>query len=293
MNLEVGPDGALYVVDMYRAVIEHPDWMPDELKNRPDLMLGNDRGRIYRVTSTTTPAPRTVHVDLSGASTQDLVAVFADTNAWRRDTAARLILERQDKSIGDALGGRALGRDYPSESIHALSLLAGLGLAKAEALSTSMTDGNPRGVEQAILAAEPLAAGDERLRKRIAQLANHDDARVRFTALLVAGELPANFRLPVDEWERDALLIAAGRRGGDALAAVLQHQGLADMDPAAAEQLIAALARLAAAAQDKRQTVAAIDALVANPRFGAAGLSSFLAQAVRRQFDTGDSLAAR
>ena len=49
VNLEVGPDGALYVVDMYRAVIEHPEWMPDELRKRPDLRDGNDRGRIYRI----------------------------------------------------------------------------------------------------------------------------------------------------------------------------------------------------------------------------------------------------
>lgn len=49
VNLSNGPDGALYVVDMYRAVIEHPEFMPDELKKRPDLKLGMDRGRIWRV----------------------------------------------------------------------------------------------------------------------------------------------------------------------------------------------------------------------------------------------------
>ena len=49
VSMELGPDGALYVVDMYRAVIEHPEWVPDELKNRPDERLGDDRGRIYRI----------------------------------------------------------------------------------------------------------------------------------------------------------------------------------------------------------------------------------------------------
>src|SRR2546421_7702957 len=49
VNMELGPDGALYVVDMYRCVIEHPDFVPDELKRRPDLRLGDDRGRIWRV----------------------------------------------------------------------------------------------------------------------------------------------------------------------------------------------------------------------------------------------------
>lgn len=49
VDLQNGPDGALYVVDMYRAVIEHPEWVPDELKKRPDTWLGNDKGRIYRI----------------------------------------------------------------------------------------------------------------------------------------------------------------------------------------------------------------------------------------------------
>src|SRR4029079_5622770 len=49
VNLSHGPDGALYICDMYRAVIEHPDWVPVELKNRPDERYGEDRGRIYRI----------------------------------------------------------------------------------------------------------------------------------------------------------------------------------------------------------------------------------------------------
>ena len=49
VNMELGPDGALYVVDMYRCVIEHPDFVPDELKRRPDQRLGDDRGRIWRI----------------------------------------------------------------------------------------------------------------------------------------------------------------------------------------------------------------------------------------------------
>ena len=51
VDLANGPDGALYVVDMYRAVIEHPEWVPAELKTRPDLHFGIDRGRIYRIVS--------------------------------------------------------------------------------------------------------------------------------------------------------------------------------------------------------------------------------------------------
>ncbi len=61
VNLEIGPDGALYVVDMYRGVIEHPQFMPSELQTRPDLRDGDDRGRIYRIVPAGQPP---------GASTQ-------------------------------------------------------------------------------------------------------------------------------------------------------------------------------------------------------------------------------
>src|SRR5262249_44651856 len=51
VDLANGRDGALYIVDMYRAVIGHPEWVPAELKNRPALLDGSDRGRIYRIVS--------------------------------------------------------------------------------------------------------------------------------------------------------------------------------------------------------------------------------------------------
>ena len=51
VQMEVGPDGALYIADMYREVIEHPWSLPHGIKQHIDLDRGNDRGRIYRVVS--------------------------------------------------------------------------------------------------------------------------------------------------------------------------------------------------------------------------------------------------
>ena len=97
--MELGPDGALYVVDMYRCVIEHPDFVPDELKRRPDLRLGDDRGRIWRISNVgrsgpDRPASRTKPA-LSKAASDDLIRLLAHPNAWQRETAQRLLLERQ------------------------------------------------------------------------------------------------------------------------------------------------------------------------------------------------------
>ena len=48
-QMKTGPDGALWVADMYRAVIEHPEWIPAAMQKRIDLRAGSQEGRIYRV----------------------------------------------------------------------------------------------------------------------------------------------------------------------------------------------------------------------------------------------------
>ncbi|MBI3879025.1 MAG: c-type cytochrome [Verrucomicrobia bacterium] len=95
VNFANAPDGCLYALDMYREVIEHPWSIPEEIKKHLDLNSGNDRGRIYRV------APenfqRRPKFDLGKATTAELVATLEHPNGWHRDTAARLLSERQDK----------------------------------------------------------------------------------------------------------------------------------------------------------------------------------------------------
>lgn len=51
VNLTRGPDGALYVADMYRKVIEHPDYLPEEIRKHTDFETGKNLGRIWKVTS--------------------------------------------------------------------------------------------------------------------------------------------------------------------------------------------------------------------------------------------------
>ncbi len=104
VNLANGPDGALYVVDMYRAVIEHPDWMPTELKTRKDLNDGSDRGRIWRIKSDESimPQERPEH-PLDKLSIPHLIQLLDHGNAWHRETAVRLLLERDRDEVLDAL----------------------------------------------------------------------------------------------------------------------------------------------------------------------------------------------
>ncbi len=134
------PDGALYIADMYREIIEHPWSLPESIKKHLDLNSGNDRGRIFRVVSENfqqRPRPQ-----LSLVSAPELAALLEHPNGWHRDTAARLLCQRQDLSAVPELerlvaGGTMLGR------LHALYALDGLGALQE------------RHVLQAMRAAEP------------------------------------------------------------------------------------------------------------------------------------------
>ncbi len=95
-----GPDGALYVLDMYREVIEHPKSLPPMIKKHLDLTSGRDRGRIYRVIAQ--GKSRRTPPKMSGLSDAELVSLLQDANQWTRDTASRLAL---DSWLADAGSG--------------------------------------------------------------------------------------------------------------------------------------------------------------------------------------------
>lgn len=279
VNLEVGPDGALYVVDMYRQIIEHPEWMPEELRHRPNLRAGNDRGRIYRVV--VKDFKRTTAPKMSTMSNDELVALLTHKNSWRRETAARLLLERQDKSVGPMLRKMALKHESPVARVQALGLLDGLKLVDDSLLLALCEDANPRVVEQAILVSEARVEKSSTLRERIARLVNDKDARVRFNALLIAAPLPTPPKYMADEWEVNAMLIATGKQGGTVLAGMLADPTAIEANLGDPELFVARLARLAAALKDAKQSKLAIDALVRSAKYGRVGLTGFLSEALR------------
>ncbi len=96
VNFVNAPDGCLHVCDMYREVIEHPWSIPDDIHSAVDLLRGRDKGRIYRLAPKSfKPRPTS---KLSAATTPDLVALLDHPNAWHRETAQRLLFERQDQT---------------------------------------------------------------------------------------------------------------------------------------------------------------------------------------------------
>ena len=104
VNLEEGPEGGIYIVDMHRAVIEHPDWVPDELKVRPDERWGDRAGRIYRVVDDKTSNLDPIFLDpifkelrnnpLRKRSSSELIDLLNHPQQWIRSTSSRLLYER-------------------------------------------------------------------------------------------------------------------------------------------------------------------------------------------------------
>ncbi|WP_395731639.1 PVC-type heme-binding CxxCH protein [Prosthecobacter sp.] len=117
-----GPDGALYVVDMYRLVLEHPEWIPAEIARGLELRGGEDRGRIYRISKSGAPQGRT--------TMHDPIAAMGSANGWMRDTAQRLLIERNETSAIPAL--KPLLGAAPAVRIQAAFTLMQLGGMSAD-----------------------------------------------------------------------------------------------------------------------------------------------------------------
>ena len=98
MNLSIGPDGALYIVDMYREIIEDYSAIPRYLQQQYGLIEGHKRGRIWRVVPQDRQKKVAEHSVVGSPSTDKFVEILNANNRWQRQTAQQQLVERQDKS---------------------------------------------------------------------------------------------------------------------------------------------------------------------------------------------------
>ena len=225
VNFVNAPDGTLHVLDMYRETIEHPWSMPDDLKARVDLTSGRDRGRIYRLVPPEhragfrqPPQPR-----MGKASTLDLVSELENPNSWWRETAHRLIFERQDRAAQTPLRQLLRESRFPVARLHALWSLNGLGTLSDDDLSVAMDDPDPHVREHAVRLAEPRMNVKPQLLRQILAAAADDCLRVRFQVALTLGEAGAAEatsalaaiarRDAADPWMRTAVLSSLSKSG--------------------------------------------------------------------------------
>ena len=140
VTARTGPDGALYVVDMYRHVIEHPEWIPPEWEEKLDLRAGHDRGRIYRVVKRGS-RPRKLPV-IAGMNTADLVVLLGSENGELRDLVHQHLV--QSATVDDAakasLVNLARSGQRPTSRLHALAVLDGIGRLDDDVLRAALKD---------------------------------------------------------------------------------------------------------------------------------------------------------
>lgn len=136
-SLANGPDGMLYLADMYRLWVEHPKFLPPEIAARLDWRAGEDRGRIWRIV----PDRSTTQYNYALPNTaDDLVQMLEDTNGWRRRTAQQLLVEGQNTDATEALIALANTSNSPFGRLHALWTLEGLNQLNDEVIAQALGD---------------------------------------------------------------------------------------------------------------------------------------------------------
>jgi putative membrane-bound dehydrogenase-like protein len=232
-----GPDGALYVVDFYRKIVEHPHWVAAELIDKINWREGEAHGRLWRIAAKDFKRggarPR-----LSSTKSTELVKHLAGDNGWWRDTAHRLLIEKQDRAAIPALERLARNSASHYGRLDALHVLHGLGALKQGLLVMALEDMHPGVRENAVRLCEAFCLDRARpqpgraaarpnpsenshdrlaaLRSALLALADDPSPRVRFQLALTLGELPSEASLEAlaqlapgsvaDRWQSLAVL---------------------------------------------------------------------------------------
>ena len=188
VQVRSGPDGALWIVDMYRFVIEHPRWIPPSTVAELDVRAGHDRGRIYRV------LPREVNSVARGSNriaqldTAALVQCLDSANGWRRDTAQQLLVDKRDPSATALLAELAKRGDRPEARLHAICTLELLGTIDLETLRLALSDSHAGVRRHATRIAEGKLAAQPELAAAFLSLIDDSDPQVQLQLAYSLGE---------------------------------------------------------------------------------------------------------
>lgn len=196
VQIRTGPDGALWVVDMYRYMIEHPQWLPPNGKEelRPHYRAGEERGRIYRVFPTD-KQPRPIG-NLADAEIDDVIAAVLSPNGTVRDMAMPLIHKKLASRPTETR--KLLARSYDRENpIHRLTIEPMLTQATLPIFSDP--DPRVRALRYRHAAGLSLSAGN--IESMATEIRSEKDPKVRLEIALMlgnqagktAGELLANY----------------------------------------------------------------------------------------------------
>jgi putative membrane-bound dehydrogenase-like protein len=220
VNFVNAPDGTLHVLDMYREVVEHPWSIPEDIKNQLHMDSGRDRGRIYRLAPPGFKPPTPPR--LGKATTAELVATLENPNAWWRETAQRLLYQRQDKAAVEPLRKLTRESQSPLAQLHALWTLRGLGALTQEDVLHALRSPAPGLRIHGLRLAEGQLAKVPAFAAQVRKLGDDADPQVRFHVAVALGELNGTADTAAllkiarkdadDRWTRLAVLSSAASR---------------------------------------------------------------------------------
>lgn len=193
-----GPDGNMYVVDMYRGVVQAgglwSEYLTDYIKAH-DLQMPVGKGRIWRVVYGNRPARRPAASALSKATSAQLVQTLSNPKGWWRDTAQRLLVERADTSVAPALKTLAAGAPDWRSKLHALWTLDGLDAIDAASVRKALADPNADVRASAVRLSERWLDKDAELRTAVIGLVADKNWNVRRQVAASLGAMPAADRV--------------------------------------------------------------------------------------------------
>jgi putative membrane-bound dehydrogenase-like protein len=224
VNFYVGPDGALYMIDYYRPVLEHPEWIPEGSHQHKIKYEGMDRGRIYRIVPEGPGLRPSKNIHLSTASSRDLVNYLASPNIWWRRIAQRMLVARNAIDVASDLEQLFNESTSGVGRLHALWTLEGLGRLNIPLIEKALGDPQAGVRENAIILAEPHIGNAASLREKLLSMESESDPKVRFQLLCTLGTLHSREARAVrdhilqrdleDKWVQTAALSSSS---GDAL----------------------------------------------------------------------------
>ena len=233
------PDGTIYVLDMYRELIEGAAFLPPEFFKHLDPASGINHGRIYRIAPDRFRRRKTPR--LAKLSTVELVKLLEHPNGWHRDTASRLLYQRQDRAAIGLLKLVAVNSEFPEGRATAMHTLDGLDELDEETLLEVLGDPSDDVLAQAIRLAEKSAAESPAVRARLVALAAASSLPVRYQVAFSLGSFGGaarNYALAIlvlrdanDRWMRLAILSSLENGAADVFSRLLPEAAFRKSKP--------------------------------------------------------------
>jgi len=243
-GVRTGPDGALYVVDFYREIIEDYSAIPRYLQQQYGLVKGDDRGRIWRISPAASGYLRPSN--LAKLKPSELVAKLDQPAPWQRLTAQRLLIEKKLAAAADGLRRSLRTAAHPQGRLQAAYTLNGLGTLSIDDLLAGLADANYCVRLHSLRLADARLGEDSRLLKKMTGMVDDPDPLVRLQVAMSLGEsskpeavaaLVQLTRQRLDErWMKAAILSSVKDIAGELLGGLLAGKKIKP-DPALAESL--------------------------------------------------------